>query len=208
LDLKHGLGFYPGFFVLKKKKNPHRLIDVGPQTNNSKLVIEGKIKRMWCVKSSGGNEKSIYTNKTTAGYTITISGCGTVCIFITLNQISYIYSAEHGARVVIEHPTSASEINAYFNQPIAERYISYGTGTACPHCKGRPAGVHPILRPVPPALIHYIHQLTHHKEVAEELTLDVFLKLWEGRDVVTEINNIHGFLFRIAHNTFAVYSRR
>jgi hypothetical protein len=46
LDLKHGLGFYPGFFVLKKKKNPHRLIDVGPQTNNSKLVIEGKIKRM------------------------------------------------------------------------------------------------------------------------------------------------------------------
>ena len=49
-------------------------------------------------------------------------------------------------------------------------------------------------------IYNYINQLTHHKEIAEELVLDVFLKLWEGRDILKEIKNIDGFLFRIAHN--------
>jgi RNA polymerase sigma-70 factor (ECF subfamily) len=49
-------------------------------------------------------------------------------------------------------------------------------------------------------LFQYILNLTKSKEAAEELVMDVFTKLWLGRDTLTEIENIDGFLFRIAHN--------
>jgi RNA polymerase sigma-70 factor (ECF subfamily) len=49
-------------------------------------------------------------------------------------------------------------------------------------------------------LFQYILNLTKSKEAAEELVMDVFTKLWLGRDTLTEIENVDGFLFRIAHN--------
>lgn len=49
-------------------------------------------------------------------------------------------------------------------------------------------------------LYHYIYRITKSKETAEETVMDVFLKLWHGREMATEINNLEDFLFRIARN--------
>ena len=49
-------------------------------------------------------------------------------------------------------------------------------------------------------LFTYLFRITKSKEAAEEMVLDVFLKIWLGRSIITEIQNFEGFLFRIAHN--------
>lgn len=49
-------------------------------------------------------------------------------------------------------------------------------------------------------LFNYLHKITKSKETAEEIVLDVFLKIWIGRSAVTEIDNFEAFLFRVARN--------
>ena len=49
-------------------------------------------------------------------------------------------------------------------------------------------------------LFYYISRFIKSEQVAEELVMDVFMKIWTGRELVTQINNLDGFLFRIAHN--------
>jgi RNA polymerase sigma-70 factor (ECF subfamily) len=49
-------------------------------------------------------------------------------------------------------------------------------------------------------LFAYLFKVTKSRETAEEVVLDVFLKLWHGREAVTEIENLEAFLFRVAHN--------
>jgi len=49
-------------------------------------------------------------------------------------------------------------------------------------------------------LFAYLFKVTKSRETAEEIVLDVFLKLWHGREAVTEIENLGAFLFRVAHN--------
>jgi RNA polymerase sigma-70 factor (family 1) len=49
-------------------------------------------------------------------------------------------------------------------------------------------------------LYHYIYGIIKSREAAEELVMDVFMKIWLGREVVTEIRNFDAFLFRIAYN--------
>ena len=49
-------------------------------------------------------------------------------------------------------------------------------------------------------LYHYIHGLIKSKEVAEELVMDVFMKLWLGKELINQIENIDAFLFRVAYN--------
>jgi RNA polymerase sigma-70 factor (ECF subfamily) len=49
-------------------------------------------------------------------------------------------------------------------------------------------------------LYNYILSLTKSKEVSEELVMDVFMKLWLGKETISEIENMDGFLFRIARN--------
>jgi RNA polymerase sigma-70 factor (ECF subfamily) len=46
----------------------------------------------------------------------------------------------------------------------------------------------------------YINGFVKSPQVAEELVLDVFMKLWLGRDLLGRIKNFDGFLFRVAHN--------
>ncbi|MES2773863.1 MAG: sigma factor [Bacteroidota bacterium] len=49
-------------------------------------------------------------------------------------------------------------------------------------------------------LFAYLFRVTKSRETSEEIVLDVFLKLWHGREAVTEIENLESFLSRVAHN--------
>lgn len=49
-------------------------------------------------------------------------------------------------------------------------------------------------------LLSYIFGIIKSREVAEEVVMDVFLKVWLGRDLITQIENFDAFLFRVAHN--------
>ena len=49
-------------------------------------------------------------------------------------------------------------------------------------------------------LFNYLFTITKSAETSEEIVLDVFLKIWHGRDSITEIDNFDAFLYRVAHN--------
>jgi len=49
-------------------------------------------------------------------------------------------------------------------------------------------------------LFNYIFKLTKSRVAAEEIVMDVFLKLWEGRSLLSELDNFNAFLFAIARN--------
>lgn len=49
-------------------------------------------------------------------------------------------------------------------------------------------------------LFVYLFKITKSKETAEEIVLDVFLKIWTGRSLVTQIDHFEAFLFCIARN--------
>ena len=49
-------------------------------------------------------------------------------------------------------------------------------------------------------LFYYISRFIKSEQVAEELVMDVFMKIWEGRVLATQIINFDAFLFHIAHN--------
>ena len=49
-------------------------------------------------------------------------------------------------------------------------------------------------------LFSYISRFVKSDQVAEELVMDVFMKIWVGRELATQIKNFDSFLFRIAHN--------
>ena len=51
-----------------------------------------------------------------------------------------------------------------------------------------------------PRLFRYVVTIVKSTQVAEELVMDVFLKLWLARDMLTQIDNLDGFLFKIARN--------
>ncbi|MBV7533030.1 RNA polymerase sigma factor [Chitinophaga sp. sic0106] len=48
----------------------------------------------------------------------------------------------------------------------------------------------------------YLHALTYTKspEFSEELVLDIFLKIWENREKLTEITHFKGYLFILSRN--------
>lgn len=57
-------------------------------------------------------------------------------------------------------------------------------------------------------LFTYLCKVTKSKETSEEIVLDVFLKIWMGRDIINEIENFEAFLFRIARNKALDFLRR
>lgn len=48
-------------------------------------------------------------------------------------------------------------------------------------------------------LFAYLFKITKSKESAEEIVLDVFLKLWHGREIIHAIEKLDAFLFRVAY---------
>jgi len=49
-------------------------------------------------------------------------------------------------------------------------------------------------------LFLYINGIVKSKEVSEEIVMDVFLKIWLGKEIVSQIENFDAFLFRVAYN--------
>lgn len=49
-------------------------------------------------------------------------------------------------------------------------------------------------------LFHYLKKVTKSEVIAEEIVLDVFLKIWTGRSLISGIDHFEAFLFRIARN--------
>lgn len=49
-------------------------------------------------------------------------------------------------------------------------------------------------------LFLFLSGMLQSDEVAEELVLDVFMKIWTGRDTLIEIRDFRAFIFRVARN--------
>lgn len=49
-------------------------------------------------------------------------------------------------------------------------------------------------------LFSYILKITKSREASEEIVMDVFMKLWQSREVLAEISNFPSFVFLVARN--------
>ena len=49
-------------------------------------------------------------------------------------------------------------------------------------------------------LYTYLLGITKASEVAEDILVDVFMKLWIGREMLVRIENLEGFLHKVAYN--------
>lgn len=49
-------------------------------------------------------------------------------------------------------------------------------------------------------LFQYTSMFIKSPQIAEEVVMDVFLKIWLARDMIGEIEHFNSFLFRMAHN--------
>lgn len=49
-------------------------------------------------------------------------------------------------------------------------------------------------------LFNFTSTLIKSNQVAEEVVMDVFLKIWLGKEIITQVDNFNSFLFRMAHN--------
>ena len=53
----------------------------------------------------------------------------------------------------------------------------------------------------------YLRRMTKSHQIAEELMFDIFTKLWTGREIITEIQNIDSFLSKVAYNKAITFFR-
>jgi RNA polymerase sigma-70 factor (family 1) len=49
-------------------------------------------------------------------------------------------------------------------------------------------------------VFNYVLKITKSREISEEIVMDVFLKLWEGRALLTELENLSAFISTVARN--------
>lgn len=49
-------------------------------------------------------------------------------------------------------------------------------------------------------LHNYLLRVTKSKEIAEEIAIDIFVKLWIGREFIQDIRHLDAFLQKVAHN--------
>ena len=51
-----------------------------------------------------------------------------------------------------------------------------------------------------PKLFAYIYKVVKSREIAEELVLDIFVKIWSAKEILSEVENVDAFLYRMAVN--------
>lgn len=49
-------------------------------------------------------------------------------------------------------------------------------------------------------LYHYIFNITGSQDMAEDTLHDVFLKIWNNRDKMADIENMNAYLYKLCHN--------
>lgn len=49
-------------------------------------------------------------------------------------------------------------------------------------------------------LFHYTTMFIKSPQIAEEVVMDVFMKIWLAKDLIGQVENFDSFLFRVAHN--------
>lgn len=54
----------------------------------------------------------------------------------------------------------------------------------------------------------FIYGITRSRELAEEVTMDVFLKIWMAREALLEVRNFKAYLFTVSRNTAISELRR
>jgi RNA polymerase sigma-70 factor (family 1) len=54
----------------------------------------------------------------------------------------------------------------------------------------------------------YVFLFTRSREISEEIVQDVFVRLWECREVMSTVNSFPSYLFRAARNKSVDYIRR
>lgn len=54
----------------------------------------------------------------------------------------------------------------------------------------------------------YIFRVTESEEAAQEIVQDTFLKIWEKRETLTDVDNFSGYLFIISKNKTLKYLRQ
>jgi RNA polymerase sigma-70 factor (family 1) len=54
----------------------------------------------------------------------------------------------------------------------------------------------------------YLLRITKSKIISEEATLDLFMKIWTGRNMLPEIRDFDAFLFCVLHNSAIDYLRK
>ncbi len=80
-------------------------------------------------------------------------------------------------------------------------YRSYDDGTLVQLLvKGDEDAFKQIFETYRDRLFIFIKDIIHSEQVAEELVLDVFMKIWLGRELLGEVENLQAFLYRVARN--------
>jgi RNA polymerase sigma-70 factor (family 1) len=51
-----------------------------------------------------------------------------------------------------------------------------------------------------PKLYKYLYEINRSKEDTEEILQDIFMKLWESKDELSNVKTLNSYLFRIARN--------
>ena len=49
-------------------------------------------------------------------------------------------------------------------------------------------------------LFNYLLRVTKSKEISEEIIMDVFMKIWMGKELLTDVKNFEAFLCVVAKN--------
>ncbi|MEA4903915.1 MAG: RNA polymerase sigma-70 factor [Petrimonas sp.] len=49
-------------------------------------------------------------------------------------------------------------------------------------------------------MFRFLLKVTHSESTSQDLVQDIFLKLWQNRERISEIDNINAYLFRMAQN--------
>src|SRR5580698_10202411 len=59
-----------------------------------------------------------------------------------------------------------------------------------------------------PSIYYYVRRFINEREDAEDITADIFVKLWKVHTNITSINNARAFLYTTARNTCIDFLRQ
>ncbi|WP_299437466.1 RNA polymerase sigma factor [uncultured Aquimarina sp.] len=57
-------------------------------------------------------------------------------------------------------------------------------------------------------LTNYVYKLTNDSTLAEDLTQNVFMRLWDKKATITITSSLRSYLFKSCHNEFLMYLRQ